>query len=127
MGTFQIEIGIGDPQGERYEYIDALVDSGSTYNILPARMLRDLGVEVQETGTFKLADGRRMRRDLGQTWVRLDNREYIVPVIFGANNVLPLLGAVTLEIFRLGIDPVEMRLIPLDGLMVSETEITDDG
>ena len=32
MGTFRIEMGIGDPQGLRYEYVEALVDSGSTYN-----------------------------------------------------------------------------------------------
>ena len=119
MGTFQIEIGIGDPQGQRYEYIDALVDSSSTYNILPASMLRRLGVRVQGSGTFKLADGRRVERDMGETRVRLNGEDYMAPVIFGSDDVQPLLGAVTLEIFRLGIDPVEMRLISVDGLMMS--------
>ena len=127
MGTFQVEIGIGDPQGQRYEYVDALVDSGSTYNILPARMLRRLGIEIQGSGTFRLADGRRVERDLGQTRVRINGQEATAPVIFGAEATQPLLGAVTLEIFGLGIDPVDMRLIPVDGLMVSETEITDGG
>ena len=127
MGTFQVEIGIGDPQGQRYEYIDALVDSGSTYNILPASMLRRLGIEIQSCGTFRLADGRRVERDLGQTRVRINGQEATAPVIFGDEATQPLLGAVTLEIFGLGIDPVDMRLIPVDGLMVSETEITDGG
>ena len=119
MGTFHIEMGVGDPQGQRYEYVDALVDSGSTYNILPASMLRRLGIEVQGTGTFKVADGRRIEREMGQTWVRLNGDEYIAPVIFGDEGVQPLLGAVTLEIFRLAIDPVDMRLIPVDGLMMA--------
>ena len=127
MSTFQIEIGIGDPQGLRYEYVNALVDSGSTYNILPASMLRRLGIEIQDSGTFRLADGRRVERDLGQTRVRINGQEATAPVIFGDEATQPLLGAVTLEIFGLGIDPVDMRLIPVDGLMVSETEITDDG
>lgn len=122
MGTFHIEVGIGDSQGLRYEYVKALVDSGSTYNILPASLLRRLGIEVQGSGTFKLADGRRVERHLGQTWVRLNGEEYIAPVIFGADDVQPLLGAVTLEIFRLAIDPVEMRLIPVDGLMMANPE-----
>ena len=127
MSTFQIEIGIGDPQGLRYEYVNALVDSGSTYNILPASMLRRLGIEIQGSGTFRLADGRRVERDLGQTRVRINGQEATAPVIFGDETTQPLLGAVTLEIFGLGIDPVDMRLIPVDGLMVSETEITDGG
>ena len=41
----------------------------------------------------------------------------IAPVVFVEEDSQPLLGAVTLEIFRLGIDPVEMRLVPVDGLL----------
>ena len=125
MGTFHIEVGIGDSQGLQYEYVEALVDSGSTYNILPASMLRRLGVRVQGSGTFKLADGRRVERDMGETRVRLNGEDYMAPVIFGSDDVQPLLGAVTLEIFRLAIDPVDMRLIPVDGLMMSTGEISD--
>ena len=121
MGSFQIEMGVGDPQGLHYEYVEALVDSGSTYNILPASMLRRLGVRVQGSGTFKLADGRRVEQDMGETRVRLNGEDYMAPVIFGGDDMQPLLGAVTLEIFRLAIDPVEMRLIPVDGLMMSAT------
>ena len=109
MSTFRFEVGIGDPRGQWYEYVDAPVDSGSTYNILPASLLRGLGIAVQGSGTFRLADGRRVERELGQTWVRLSGDEYIAPVIFGDEGVQALLGAVTLEIFRLAIDPVDMR------------------
>lgn len=118
MGTFHVEVEIGDSQGMRYEYVEALVDSGSTYNILPASMLRRLGIEVLGSGTFKLADGRRVERNMGETRVRLNGENYMAPVIFGEEGVQPLLGAVTLEIFRLAIDPVNMRLIPVDGLMM---------
>ena len=31
---------------------------------------------------------------------------------------MPLLGALTLEVFSLGIDPVNQRLIPVDSLML---------
>ena len=117
--------GIGDPQGQRYEYVEALVDSGSTYNILPASMLRRLGVQVQRSGTFSLADGRSVQRDLGQTWVRLNGEAHITPVIFGNDDTQPLLGAVTLEIFLLAIDPVQMRLVPVNGLMMSAAETSD--
>lgn len=124
MGTFRIEMGISDPQGQRYEYVEALVDSGSTYNILPASMLRRLGVEVWRSSTFSLADGRSVRRDLGQARVQIEGEEAIAPVVFGDEGVQPLLGAVTLEIFGLGIDPVGMRLIPVDGLMMAAADIS---
>ena len=123
MGTFRVEMGIGDPEGLRYEYVDALVDSGSTYNILPASLLRRLDVQVRRSATFRLADDRRVQRELGQTWVRLNGEEYIAPVVFGDDEAQPLLGAVTLEIFQLGIDPVGMRLIPVEGLMMPAPEI----
>ena len=119
MGTFRIDMGIGDPQGQRYEYVEALVDSGSTYNTLPASLLHSLDVEVQRSGTFRLADGRLVQRDLGQTWVRINEEAYIAPVVFGDDDVQPLLGAVTLEIFLLAIDPVQMRLVPVNGLMMT--------
>ena len=80
-------------------------------------MLRRLGVQVQSSGTFRLADGRRVKRDLGQTRVRINGQEATAPVVFGDDDAQPRLGMVTLGILGLGIDPVEMRLIPVNGLM----------
>ena len=118
MGTFHVEMEVGDAQGLRYEPVQALVDSGATYNILPVPLLRRLGVRPTESGSFILADGRRLQRYKGQTWIRLEGREYIAPVVFGGADTQPILGAVTLEIFGLGIDPVAERLIPVDGYML---------
>ncbi len=118
MGTFQVQMQIGDPQGQRFESIDALLDSGATYSTIPASLLRGLGVTPHGTRRFALADGSRIEMDFGRTWVRLEGTEEIVPVIFGDDDSLPLLGAVTLEIFSLGIDPVNARLIPVDGLLM---------
>ena len=118
MGNFHITMEVGDAQGLRYEPVQALVDSGATYNILPAPLLSRLGVRPTESDSFILSDGRRIRRDIGQTWVRLEGREYIAPMVFGCDNTHPIVGAVTLKIFGLGIDPVAERLIPVDGYML---------
>lgn len=119
MGNFHITMEVRDTQGLRYELIQALVDSGATYNILPAPLLSRLGVRPTESGSFILADGRRIQRDIGQTWVRLEGREYIAPVVFGGADTQPIMGAVTLGIFGLGIDPAAERLIPVDGYMLA--------
>lgn len=114
MGIFNVKLEIGNPQGERYEVVEAMVDSGSTYTTLPASLLQRLGVSPHDTRTFELADGSRIQRGFGRTWMRLEGKEDISPVVFWRYDVPPLLGAVTLEIFSLGIDPVNSRLIPVN-------------
>ena len=42
MGTFQVAIEVGDPDGQRYETVEALVDSGATYTTMPESLLRRL-------------------------------------------------------------------------------------
>lgn len=113
MGTFNVEFEVVSPDGERFERVEALADSGATYTVLPSALLADLGVEPHETETFELADGSLIERGFGRIWVRLNGGEEVSPVIFGGENDAPLLGAVTLEIFRLGVDPVNNRLIPI--------------
>ena len=49
--------------------------------------------------------------------MRLDGREDVSPIVFREEGAQPLLGAVTLEIFSLGIDPVNERLIPVNAFM----------
>lgn len=118
MGIFFAEMEVGNPQGTRYEPVNALVDSGATYNILPKSMLERLDVRPTERGSFVIADGSRITREMGETRVRLDAREYTVPVIFGEDHTQPLLGAVTLEVFRLAIDPAGRRLVPTDAWLM---------
>ncbi|MFN3973919.1 MAG: hypothetical protein ACK4K2_01385 [Dehalococcoidia bacterium] len=42
MGPF-CRIAIGDPEGSRFEEIEALVDTGASYTLVPPRHLRRLG------------------------------------------------------------------------------------
>ncbi len=101
MGIFQIEREIGDPQERHFEAVSALVDSGATYTVLPEPLLRRLGVVPLSRANFILADGSRIEREIGQTWMRLEGEEFIVPAVFGTGAAQPLLVAVPLEIFRL--------------------------
>ena len=119
MGVFTVEIGIGDPDGLRFESVEAMVGSGASYTMIPMPLLRSLGVTPLRRGGFRLADGSRIELEIGQTWMRLEGERRIVPVVFVEEDSQPLLGAVTLEIFQLGIDPVGRRLVPVDGLLGS--------
>jgi len=118
MGVFSVRVEVGDPQGQRFEPVEALVDSGASYTTAPASLLRRLGVTPDERRPFILADGRRVEHDMGQTWVRLDGRARMTPVVFAGEGVQPLLGAVTLEEFGLGIDTLGQKLIPVPGYLM---------
>ncbi len=113
MGTFRVSIEIGDPGGQRFETFEALVDTGATYTTISAPLLERLGVVPHARDTFLLADGRRVERDIGRTWVRVDGRVELTLVVFGDPDTPPLLGAYTLEGLRLAADPVGRRLIPV--------------
>ena len=118
MGTFYVQMEIGDPSGERFESIEALVDTGAAYSFMPPSLLRRLEVVPHTKRRFVMADGSLIQRDVAQTWVRLHGERGISPVVFGDENATPLLGAVTLEIFALGIDPLGERLFPRDDLLM---------
>ncbi|MBM3949509.1 MAG: hypothetical protein FJ312_09820 [SAR202 cluster bacterium] len=119
MGTFRVQIAVGDPSGREYAPAEALVDTGATYTTLPASLLKRLGVAPHEQAEFEIADGRRIQRGVGYTWLRIDGRTAVVPVIFAEEGAPALLGAVTLEIFRLGVDPVKKRLVPVPALLMA--------
>ena len=120
MGTFSITIEIGDPQGRRFESIDALVDTGATLTTVPAPILRRLGVVPSRRSTFRLANDQRVEMDMGETKVRVEGMETTTWVLFGDEGITPLLGAMTLEGLLLGVDPFNERLVPVEGLLMSD-------
>jgi len=42
MGTFRVSVEIGDPAGERFEPVEALVDTGAGYTVVPRSILESL-------------------------------------------------------------------------------------
>ncbi|MFQ5827892.1 MAG: aspartyl protease family protein [Candidatus Methylomirabilia bacterium] len=117
MGTFTVKVEIGDPQGQRWETVEALVDTGASFSVVPRPLLERLDVSPQEKIPFQLADGRTIQCDVAQTAVRIDGRVRTTLVVFGEAGTDPLLGAYTLEGFLLAPDPVNPRLISVPGLL----------
>jgi len=103
--------------GERWEPIEALVDTGASYTWVPASVLGRLGLAPSFRSDFELADGRKIEYGMAETKVRLNGSERTTIVVFGDENTEPLLGAYTLEGFGLAPDPVGRRLISVPGLL----------
>ena len=92
--------------------LDAMVDTGASYTIVPARFLRELGVEPIDKIALVLADGQLVDMDLGQATATIDGKSIPPLVVFGRDNARPLLRAYTLQGLRLAVDPVHQRLVP---------------
>ena len=118
MGTFRMPIAIGDPHGERWTTVEALVDTGASYTCIPRPVLEALGVTPTFRFPFILADGRRMERPMAETRVRFEGQERTTLVVFGDAGTQPLLGAYTMEGFGVAPDPLHRRLIPVPGLLM---------
>ena len=74
MGKLTVTIGVGDPQGTRFQDVDVIVDTASTFTTVPATLLQELGVPIERTARARLADGRTctVHLDLGHTMIRLE-------------------------------------------------------
>ena len=123
VGTFRITVEIADPQGQQFEAVDMLVDTGATFTKAPRDLLERLGVPVEGTYTAELADGSRVQRTRGRTMIRLQGKEFPTPVTFGEDGEQNLLGAMALEDAMLAVDPHSRRLMPVDALEMTNTEI----
>ena len=119
MGTFSVPISIGNPQGENWIELNALVDTGASIVSVPASVLIDLGVKPATQHSFRFAQGSVRSMDIGEARIRIDGLETGTLVAFNDEGTMPLLGALALEALFLGVDPVEQRLVPVDGLLMS--------
>ena len=54
LGTFNVSLQVGDLAGQRFADIEALADTGSTYTVLSAAVLVQLGVQQEGQCSFQL-------------------------------------------------------------------------
>ena len=118
MGTFNVDLEIGDPAGVEFISINGLVDTGATHTTLPENLLHRLGVQPVSSRRFRLADGSFVYYATGYTWVRREGDTGVVQVVFAPDDASPLIGATTLENLGLAVDPVSRQLIPVDSLLM---------
>jgi aspartyl protease family protein len=114
MSTFFHPITLIGTNGRR-ETVDALIDTGATFTAMPRDLLLQLGLRPERQVRLRLADGRAHLQELGYISVELDGIDGPTYVLFGEPGSPPAIGAITLEAFLLGVDPIMQRLVPVDG------------
>ena len=111
MGAFICPAQIASMDGDWRE-IEATVDAGATYTVLPAGLLRELGVAVTRHDVLETDGGGRREMAMGRVWITINGVTEVTPVVFGPDGAAPMLGTMTLRILALDVDRVGERLVP---------------
>jgi len=112
MGLLHIEGTVTGPSGLQ-KPVRFLVDSGATYTLLPHETWREIGLEPTRSVQCVLVDGTIVERGVSECQLSLPQGSSHTPVFLGEAGDEPLLGAVTLEILGLVLNPFQRTLQPM--------------
>lgn len=79
MGVFNWPIRLDSMEGQQSLEIEALVDTGASYTVVPTHLLNDLGVSPMDKIGLVLADGRPVEYDIGEARATIDGRSIPTP------------------------------------------------
>jgi clan AA aspartic protease len=119
MGTFSYPITVRNPETGASVSVDALVDTGATFSIVPEVVLRGIGIGPSRDVEMELADHSIVQVQLGNAEIVVDGEATVGPCLFGQEGWPTLLGAVTMESLLLAPDPVHRRFTRVTGWLAS--------
>ena len=108
MGTFFHSITLIGPTGTT-ETLEALVDTGILFAVIPSPVLKRIGVKPDRT--VRVGPTKR-RRSLAQVEAELAGERGYAMVVFGTARDMPRIGRHTLDSFLLEVDERGQRLVP---------------
>ena len=94
---------------KRYE-ADFLVDTGATDCLAPAKRLRAIGIKPVGKTSYELADGGVREYEFGLVVIEFLGDVTAGRVIFGPDQVEPILGVTALESVGITVDPKTQTL-----------------
>ena len=111
MGLTHVTVRLKSLAGPNGGYeADFLVDTGATDSLAPAAELRRAGIQPVGQTAYELADGRLEEYEFGLAEISFMGEVTAGRVIFGPDNVEPLLGVTALESVGITIDPATRTL-----------------
>ncbi len=111
MGFTSVKVGVANPANPaKVVMVELLVDTGAMYSIVPRRLLEQLEIRPEDTKSFTLATGDRVRREVGGAVYKFDGVVGYASVIFGEKDDKAVLGVTALEDMGLQVDPVTRKL-----------------
>jgi len=110
---FNAETGIISPDDIRSAEVEALVDAGANMLVLPAEVVKQLGLVEIQRRKARYADGRTaVRSVVSSVRVEIAGREGEFDVLAENAGTMPLIGQVVVEELDLIVDPRSKELRP---------------
>jgi predicted aspartyl protease len=115
MGYVKIKGFVANPYNrDRRVELEFLADTGSMYTSLPKGLLKQLDIEPTGKRTFLVASGERREYSVGEAYIEIEGIGVTSLVLYGSENVPPLLGVTTLELLGFQVDPITGKLKPAE-------------
>ena len=73
IGTFTVNVQVGDLDWNESIGLDTIVDTGSTYTFIPGAVLTQLGIKPEDRRLFELAGNRTVEYSIGYARLRVDD------------------------------------------------------
>ncbi len=111
MGLTQVTAAVSNPaeREQRWESL-FLVDARAIDCMVPRNRLHEIGLVPEGKRTYELADGSEVVFDVAVARIEFMGEIVGVTVIFGNDNVEPILGVTALESVGIQVDPTTQRL-----------------
>ena len=93
MGTFSWPVQIQSLGGGPTLQIEAMVDTGASYTVLPSDVLRELGITATRQGVFELADNRMVEMSMADVWATVNGKAQQLSR-FSETKALPPAGSI---------------------------------
>jgi predicted aspartyl protease len=116
--------GLLQPDKVRRLTIAGVVDSGATRLVLPAKVVKQLGLPSKGKAQVRYANDQTATRDtVTDVEVRLQGREGVFTAVVEPKRRNALIGAIVLEDLDFLVDCTQQRLVPRDPrFVISEIE-----
>ena len=114
MGTFSAPIEVGPIDWERSASLEAEIDTGLAYCLIPRDVLSGLDVAEDENWWFDLPGGRMMIYPTGFAAIRLAQKNIITRVVFIPKGDAPKVGHLALSSAGLAANYENHSLTPVN-------------
>lgn len=111
MGYTKVKGIVSNPRRTKALELEFLVDTGASYMVIPPATAKDLGLEPIMKTKATLANKTEVEADYSSAYIKVMDREVPVPVLL-IDSPMPLLGAFTLQVLGLEVDPVREEVRP---------------
>ncbi|MBI3554335.1 MAG: clan AA aspartic protease [Elusimicrobia bacterium] len=125
MGLVHVTVAVRASGSSKKKYeADFLVDTGATDCMAPASKLKALGIKPLGKQVYELADGRRLELEFGPAIMEFMGEFGVGRILFGPEDVEPILGVTILESCGIVVNPKDHTLkrlpaVPLKRLVAA--------